>query len=513
MTGTVAIKKLTSAASDSVEKLKIIWSPLWRILTFSPADDAVSYKKNLCASIDKTGFSVAYGSRFLSSIRIKGLKRYSQDEQGYPQPEDFASSVALAISELRAYRTNITLSIPKAWAVIRTVELPSSVKENISNVISYELDRLTPFCPEDAFYGFRIIRDHGGKLSILVIAAKADSINPYITALKEKGITVNTLTVNLSCMNSLCHYINKSSDSLFVEIDESGYEGALFLDGFITSVFTGNFGTGDEKSRVDTIISKIEPLIETLRGKAKPARIMVLFNNRSSTLKELLKLNINVPVSILNETDIRLMPSGQQKDVSYTAIGGVLETLWPKAKGLNLLEKGLAKGEKTPIFFTTILIFMIIAIWVLYIIAPLKVEEKKLKEIESQIAFRKEDVRKVGALKKEIDTLNSEISTIENFKLNRQMSLNILKELTSILPKTAWLTRVRATETTVEIEGYAASATELLPKIEASKYFKKAEFSSPTYFDARMKADKFIMKAEIENVRKDEVEKPKNEKK
>jgi Tfp pilus assembly protein PilN len=48
------------------------------------------------------------------------------------------------------------------------------------------------------------------------------------------------------------------------------------------------------------------------------------------------------------------------------------------------------------------------------------------------------------------------------------MSLNILKGLTSLLPKTVWLTRTRITEETAEIEGYAASATGVLSILEQS---------------------------------------------
>ena len=116
-------------------------------------------------------------------------------------------------------------------------------------------------------------------------------------------------------------------------------------------------------------------------------------------------------------------------------------------------------------------------------------------------------------LKKEIDAVNTDISTIATFKENRQMALNILKELTAVLPKTSWLTRVRITETNVEIEGYAGSATELLPKLEASPLFKKAEFASPTFRDARMNSDRFIIKMEIEGIKKAEGTTAKNGKK
>ena len=79
------------------------------------------------------------------------------------------------------------------------------------------------------------------------------------------------------------------------------------------------------------------------------------------------------------------------------------------------------------------------------------------------------------------------------------MTLNILRELTSILPKNAWLSRARLTSTSVDIEGYAGTATGLLPKLEASEYFRKVEFASPIMRDARMNAERFNIKMEVED--------------
>lgn len=510
----IAIKKLTSFTSSSATKLRdSIGRPLWRILTFSLADDTISPKKIISASIEKDTLSIAYASRLLSRIKIKGVKEYSFEEGRYPQPEGLASSLALAIKDLGAAGAYVSLSIPKAWAIIKTAEFPVTVKENLSDAVSYELDRLTPFSPENAFYDFKILGESSGKLTILTMAAKFDLVKPYIDALKEKGITVDRVTVNLSGIGTLYHYIDKEKDFIYIELKEDGYEGALFLDGSATGTFTGSFTKEDEKAKVAIIKAEITHLVDTVKKQGKSPRIIALLKDKSSTLKDLLKLQINLPVRILNETDIKTRLSLPNKEITGAAIGGVLESLWPKAKGLNLLKKGLHDIPKTPVAFTVVLIISIIAMWILYMIIPLRIERKKLDEIDRQITIRKEEIRKVETLKKEIDSLNNEITTINNFRGNSPMALNIFKELTSILPKDGWLTRVRITESTVDIEGYASSASPLLSKFEASNYFKKAAFSSPTFRDARMNADRFNIKMEIEGFKKDEGEVPKNEKK
>jgi general secretion pathway protein L len=501
MTGTIVLKKITTLASASAAFLSRIGKPVWRVLTFSPSDDIISAKKALCVSLEKGRISVVSGSRFLSKIKIKGSRSYSFEEDRYPQPENLASSVAFAMNDLKTARTDITLSIPKAWVIIKTVELPSTVKENLADVLSYELDRLTPFSPDDALYDFRILKEDAGKLTILLMAAKADLIKKHIDALKERGINVSRVTVNLSGKGTLCQYIEKGTDTIFMEIDKNEFEGVLFLDGYISGILTGSFPSGNEKSKIDIISGEILPLLDTLKMQGRSLQIIFHLRGLSPSFQEQLKLQLNLPVKILEGTIMKLRPSGPQKEVPYAATGGVLESLWTKSKGLDLIKKGIYEKQKTPFAITAVLILAILTMWILYMVAPLRIERKRLEEIDRQITLKKEDIKKVEALKKEIETVNSEIAAIDNFKGNKPMVLDVLKELTTTLPQATWLTRVRNTETTADIEGYASSATGLIPKLEASKYFKKAEFASPTFRDARQNADRFIIKMEIEGIK------------
>jgi Tfp pilus assembly protein PilN len=506
MDNTAVREKITAFASSSSTGLKRLWKPLSRILTFSLADDAIFPAKIISASLEKGLLSVIHGSRFFSRIRIGGIREYYFDEDKYPQPEVFASSLSLAMNDLRALRSEVSFSIPKAWAVIRTAEFPASVKENLFNVISYEMDRITPFKSEEAFYDFRILGEDAGKLSIIVAAAKADLVQPYIDALKGKGISVGRVTVNLCGIETLCRYTDRKAagtDFVFVEVKKEGYDGALFLNGSITTL-TGSFPNGDDNAKADMIVPEITRSVDAIKQSGRKPQIVMLLRDRNNSLKELLKSRVVQPVRILNESDVPVRLSGEYKEIPFSAIGTVLESLWKKAKGFDLLSKGMHEKPKTPIALTIILAIAILGMWILYIIAPLRVEERRLQEIDRQISLRKEEVNKIETLKKEIGALNDDISTVDSFKESKPMALNLLKELTIILPKNTWVTRVRITETGVDLEGYSSSATGLLSKIEASRYFKKTEFASPTFRDTRMNADRFNIKTTIVGLKKDE---------
>ena len=507
--------KMTSAASDMGATLSRAWAavrPVRRILAFSPADDMIALQNNLSAALDKGTISIAYGSRFLSRISITGVKHYSFEEDRYPQPEDLLYSLSL-VNELKAISSGITLSIPKAWTVIRTVDFPSTVKENIPDVLSYELDRLTPFTAAEALFDYRMLADKGESISLLLMAAKADQIRPYVDILKDKGFTVSRVTVNLSAIGAFCKYVDRKSDTLFVEINEKGYEGGLFRNGLPAHIFSDTLTGLDDITKIDKISSEMTSIINTEKNQGKAPQVVALLKDKSPGTGELLSSKLDLPVRIMGETEIGMGLRTPPKEVPFAAVGGVIQSLWAEANGLNLLNKGRHEKKRTPLALTVLLMLAIAGICIFYLVAPLRVEEIKLQQISNQIRPKKEEAMKVEALKKEAESLGAEIALINNFKDDRIMTLDIIKELTTILPKTAWVSRVRVTATSVDIEGYAGAATELIPKLEASKYFAKVEFASSTMRDPRMNADRFNIRMEIENATKSSVDKAKDEKK
>ena len=511
MTTTEMMRKTTLIVSDTLGKMSAWSEPLWNVLSFSVADNRIAPKQCLSVLFERGGISVAHGSRFLSRMKIRGIRRYLFEEGRYPTPENLSSAVALAMNDLKASKAEVVLIIPKAWAIMKIVELPFTVKDNLSNVITYELDRMTPLSSERAFYDFRILAEDENCLQIMLAAVKTDVLQPYVASLKEKGITVNRVVVSISAMGTLSHYIRNSGNTIFAEMYSDGYEGGLINNGTQRALFTGYLDRRDTQSIINFLAEDINALVKMLREKGEVSEVFI-HNRDSGKWQTIVQDRISVPVRFIGEKDIKipLLNIGNVKEVPFTTIGGVLESLWPGAEGMNLLDKGIHIPQKTPFAATIVLLSILAALCVFWLISPLQIEEKKIEAIDREIMARKDEVKKAEVLKKDLEAIEKEISTINSFKSSRIMALNLLKEMTQVLPKNAWLSRIRITDLTVEIEGYAASATEILPKLEASRYFKKAEFSSPTFRDTRLSADRFIIKMEIETLSEDTA---KNEKK
>ncbi len=502
-----AIERLSASGADLVAKMGKLRAPAWNALTFPLMEGMIVPKRAVSASIEKGSLWVVSGSRFLSKIMVKDLRRYAFEEGKYPGPEGLASTVSIALRELRAEGAEIILCIPGDWVILRTAELPVTVKENIKDVIAYELDRLTPLSSESAYYDFRVVSEDNGMLALVIAAARADLVNQYLDALRERSIEVEKVTINLSNTGTFCSYISQEKNPVFLNVSPLEYEGGVFRDNILLSSFGDSLHGKDGRSKIEAMAAVMEPVVAAAaeQGGSPPA-IVCLGDGNCGELGD----HLNVPVRVLSDDDIKQRLLTDKEGVPGSAAGGLLESLWTGARGFNLLAKGAYDRTRPSMAVTLVLIILLLIALIPYVLLPLQKEERRLAEIDRQISLRKEEVMKVEGLRKEADVLIGEMTAIRAFKEKRPMALVILRELTGILPKTAWLTRIKMTETTVDIEGYAASASEILPRLEQSQYFRKVEFASPTVRDARLNADRFVMKMEIEGSVKEGEEKEKD---
>ncbi|OPY79404.1 MAG: Fimbrial assembly protein (PilN) [Syntrophorhabdus sp. PtaU1.Bin058] len=470
-----------------------------KALSFNVVEGVIIPKRFLSITLGKGSVAAAYGMLFLSRPRIRGCKRYSFDGARYVQPENLASTISLAIDEFGARGAEIVIGIPREWVMIRSVELPAAVRDNVASAVAFELDRLTPLHPSEAMYDFMIRDEENNKLHILLMATRADILRPYLQALRGKGIEPSRIAPAVTGLGTLCSMIgDKDGSALCVSISDSGYEGCAMKKGAFVASFCGNFPGGDHEKNLSLVKEELTPFLEEFKGEGLAP--IVFFNAAPGyTAPERI---IGAPVRILNNESMKTMFKTDCDENNIEPLGGLLEALRTGTKRFDLAGKGREKTRKAPMAVTVVLLAFIAATLAVYVVAPVEMEKRRLQAIEYQIKALKGEVKKVEALKREAATIEAEIAQINEFKESRPMTLHVLRELTKVLPKSVWLVRSKITDEKVEIEGYASSATETLPKLEQSDLFKKAEFSSPTTRDTRQNVDRFAVRMEIEGYEK-----------
>jgi Tfp pilus assembly protein PilN len=495
-----AIKRFGDIAAGVAEKISRLSRPVLRVLTFSPASDAVARASAFCAQIDQGRIDVIYAVRSFSKYSVKAHKSYRFNEESLPSSSEVASTLAVAIKDLGVRRADVQLIIPKSWVAMKAASLPAAVRENLPEVVRFEFDRLTPFSADEALYDYLTGEGTGEKIELFIAAAKAVAITAYCDSLAERGIVVKSVTFDISCLATLCSFVSGYSSFIFAEIDRCGIKSGTVDDGILKSSSSQEFKCDDDVLMA-VIIEDFLMEQKTSSGKEGEEGVerplILFFRKESESLAEALKTRGKISFETLNNLQHKIAGITGLEGARTLLIGGVLELLWPKARRFNLLSKGIRDRSRKPFLLTALLAAVMAACLLAYIFVPVQTETERLAEINRQINLRKAEVKNVEKIKSDIEAVNKRLVLINNFRHDKPLYIDLIKELTTVVPKNVWLTRVRIADTQANIEGYAPSATSLVQILEASKYFQKVEFASPTFRDARMNMDRFQIKMDI----------------
>ncbi len=490
------IKQFGDAVSGVAGAIKKVATSVWKVLTFSPSE-AVVPASCICAEIRKGQVTVLHASRAFSKFRIKADRTYRYSEDSIPSPDEVASTLAVAFKDFGIRKADVVLVIPKQWVVVKSTSLPAAVGENLNQVITYEFDRFTPFTSDEALYDYLVEKQTSDNIDLLIAAAKASTITEYIDKILERGIPVRRVTFDLSCLATMCRYIMGYDSFLFVEVDRNGIKSGTVEAGMLKAATSKEFGCDDDVLMAVIIEDFLAEQKASAGLASEEGPTIISFWEEMASLKESLKSRGVLSFEVLNGIDRKIAGLAVNAGISSSLVGGAIEQLWPGAKGYNLISKGLRERIKKPFLLTGFLALVIVSCLVVYLFVPIQTEKDQLREIDRQINMRKEEVRNVERIKGDIEVLKKQMALVNNFRHDKPLYIDMLKELTLVIPKNAWLTRMRIAGPQVNIEGYAPSATSLIQLLEGSKYFQKAEFSSPTFRDARMNMDRFQIKMDI----------------
>ena len=136
-----------------------------------------------------------------------------------------------------------------------------------------------------------------------------------------------------------------------------------------------------------------------------------------------------------------------------------------------------------------------------YTISYFVKERFYLAELTERVNALKARVTKIEQMKDEISEIEQIISEIEKIKINEISKLEILKELTQIIPEEMWLTRFSYSEKKgvkeINLSGYANAASEIIPILEESPLFENVKFKSSIVKDRSTGKEKFNVTAKV----------------
>ncbi|MDZ7698198.1 MAG: pilus assembly protein PilM [Deltaproteobacteria bacterium] len=372
------------------------------------------------------------------------------------------------------------LGIPREKAIVRYAEFPLVVKENLRGSLRYELEKYVPFPADELYFDYQVISEDkkSEKLRLVLLAVKREFIDAYISLLKHSSLRLSGIEVSSTALSNffaaLPEPIENDAYSVIYGRD-GGIELALLKSGFLSHSRPFQVFQGDPDS-VSQVMQGLRRIKEELKDHEGPLKTVVCNVEGMSTLLSGLKEDEAFDVRLFDFSSTNV-PSADL----IPAYGLALKGIQDLPTDVNLLPSEMRKKPNKLGYYTMFglagLVMVLALGWIGGMIFNtqryVKQLDHELGRLQAQAANLEQTEAECNRIKQRIDALNP-------LRRNRLAALDVIKELSGRIPKNAWLLRLTYSDkdNKIQIEGWADSASELIPALDDSPIFRDVGFLS-----------------------------------
>jgi general secretion pathway protein L len=168
---------------------------------------------------------------------------------------------------------------------------------------------------------------------------------------------------------------------------------------------------------------------------------------------------------------------------------------------VNLIEPrpGLEQGRRalvTPVRALSVLALLLL---VSAVMLTLWRYDSALAQLQDQTAKARAQAASVRQVLERSDAAVADLKQLQDLRLRRVPALEILEEVTRIMPDTSWLNDLRVEGDTLDLSGLAKSGASLPPLFERSPILADGALSAPLTFDQREDKERFSLRVRVKN--------------
>jgi general secretion pathway protein L len=146
----------------------------------------------------------------------------------------------------------------------------------------------------------------------------------------------------------------------------------------------------------------------------------------------------------------------------------------------------------------------VLGLLVAAVVLPLQQQRRLIEAAEAEATAAKVKADAGRKLQTDMEQAVAQSSFIIDRKRGRPAFVDVLDELTTLLPDNTWLIRIRYYNGELQAFGNSPSASALVGVLEASPMFAEAQFRAPVTRDPRLGVERFHIGAQVVNPQKAE---------
>jgi general secretion pathway protein L len=429
--------------------------------------------------IESNRVSLVCLKRSFKGLRLAAHAIYPLEKE---DSEEKTAEVRKLVNEfLRGHRissADIFLGIQRDLTILRYIELPLAVKENLRGTLLYEMEKYIPLPVSDIYFDCQIIAEdkETNKLKVLLIGVKKEFIDPYLDRENQLGAEISGIEINSTALvNYFSYKPNAPNADTYVIV-------CLGSEHLELSLVKKRLLSYSRHVKIDKkggglqclVLEELELLRKTL-GPEQGRLEVVLCGPDADNVVELLKEREDIGLRPLE-----LSRTGIPSDVLAPAYGLALKGIQKAPMDINLLPVGLRKKVSRIGYYT---MFVLAGLFILSILAwggsNILHQKRVSDKLGSEIKQLGTEVAGINQTQARLKELENKIDAINTLRQRHVPVLSVLLDLSKEIPEGAWLDRLAFNEKGGDIEGYADSASALIPLLAASPLLKDVAFLSP----------------------------------
>jgi general secretion pathway protein L len=398
--------------------------------------------------------------------RLGSAKLIASDELVLPStPEERKTTLTDALNKWKSSYdiSGVTVGLDLSSFSHRVVELPVRSAEDIRHALVFEMEKHLPLEPDEYSTDFHTLETSKDGTKNLVLAIRKERVAWIFDCLVEAGLKfLGVKCTAIEAANELMSSVN-ISDALIVYPSDGKFQ---------------VIGLKDSNPVYLKLLKSREAAIADIERNLDAYGKTLYVAGGASTVE-------------FDRFSPRTMPLNMPSVLASLTAGKsrVKIDLVPE-------EFSTPKKDYYPLALVILCVACVVIFFSTSILAYVK-DYRALSSVKSSIEKIKGETREVIETERKVAAARDKLSFLNKFQYNKNTKVRILAELSWLLPKSAWLTSLSVDEQgTVEIEGFAGTAADIISPLENSPLFKDVEFSSPV--TVREGTERFSLKMYLE---------------
>ena len=432
-----------------------------------------------------SSIGIDINSRRIHAVHLKGtfkgvslvsesLCLLDESKSKQDRQSDISTFINGFSREEKFVASDLFIGISGDQTILREIEFPLAVKENLRTTLAYEIEKYIPFPAGDIYFDYQIIAEDkvSEKLKLLLTAVKKETLDEYLKI--GEGIDQGVSGMEISSAGVVNYYFHEHPEArgamVIVSAREPGVDVMMVKNRAL--IYAKSFA--DSGGALDAFLTggQMSQLRDSFFEGEKAVRLVLYGVRDVEAWRHRLSPEFQEIIS-------GGLHNGIQDYASVPAFGLALKGVRPVPVQMNLMPVGLRKKpNRTGLYVMAVLAGLLMLSGALWVGSLWMNQRQMMQSLEAESARLKAEVAVVEQMAEENRKIKKDLDYLRALRPGNHYVIEIMNELSHIIPQTAYITDFKLTGDKLGLYGMADSASELIPILEASPLFMDVAFLS-----------------------------------